>query len=130
MVFKIGLGTGIAVKVSCYHDTLVSRGDIAEDRISVIRAGFPWKFCWIKHSDGVFGRLLVCEVCSTNECTCKTRQVYYLKGRTARAVRQRGATSQIRWLNMKCRDVRSCEQIELLLKGKAERRFEGRVFNT
>jgi len=50
-------------------------------------------------------------------------------GRTARAMKQRGAANQIQWLNVKCRDVRSSEQIELLITGKAGRWLKGRVLS-
>lgn len=57
------------------------------------------------------------------------RQESYLKVRTGRAMKHRGAANKIQWLDMKCHDVRSCEQIELLIKGKVERWLERRVLN-
>lgn len=44
-------------------------------------------------------------------------------------MKQRGAAKGIRWLNVQRHDARSCEQIELLIKGKVERWLEGRVLN-
>lgn len=60
---------------------------------------------------------------------CETKQEYYLKDRTPRAMKQRGAANKIQWLNVQCHDVRSCKQIDLLIKGCIERRLEGRVLN-
>lgn len=122
----MGLGTEIAVKVYCCQAILEGREDRAADNISVVSSWVSLRALQEKESWWCLWEALVCEDCSS---VCETKQEYYLKGRTPRAMKQRGAANKIQWLNVQCHDVRSCKQIDLLIKGCIERRLEGRVLN-